>query len=198
MTDHAKHFGLIVGRSYVHAEYSKWGQGVVFIDKAGHLKIDFSGAGIKRVLSESSAAKLKLLPAGFKYFNKPARMSDGQLVVVMSGEISLGGDEVYKVFREIEPRLLQVRDGLVPVTVKDMRVLALMNDFFKFTKNLPLNANGIRMSPRRARRTSHCYNCKETGLDSSTDFECASCNWIICPVCGACGCGRGHTPFNFS
>lgn len=109
LTEYAKHFGLIEGRSYVHVDNSQWGQGVVFIDKTGNLNIDFSRAGIKSILSERSAARLRLLPTGFKYFNKPALLSDGQIVVVMSGEISLDGDEVYKVFRETEPRIMQVK-----------------------------------------------------------------------------------------
>jgi hypothetical protein len=37
-------------------------------------------------------------------------------------------------------------------------------------------------------RVTHCYACK-TGLDSRQHTNCASCGWIICPACGACGCG---------
>lgn len=38
-----------------------------------------------------------------------------------------------------------------------------------------------------ARRSTHCYNCKES-ISSETHLECNSCGWIICN-CGACGCG---------
>lgn len=40
---------------------------------------------------------------------------------------------------------------------------------------------------RERRRVTHCYACKAR-LDNSTDVECVSCGWILCP-CGACGCG---------
>lgn len=38
------------------------------------------------------------------------------------------------------------------------------------------------------RRLTHCYNCRK-GLDNLVDLECSACNWIVCPNCGACGCG---------
>ena len=37
-------------------------------------------------------------------------------------------------------------------------------------------------------RENHCYGCKRP-VDNAYDVECASCNWIICSNCGACGCG---------
>lgn len=40
---------------------------------------------------------------------------------------------------------------------------------------------------RDRRRVTHCYSCKSR-LDNSTNVECMSCGWILCP-CGACGCG---------
>jgi len=43
-----------------------------------------------------------------------------------------------------------------------------------------------------ARRTNHCYNCKST-VDSQLHAICSACTLlnIICPTCGACGCGFG-------
>jgi hypothetical protein len=38
------------------------------------------------------------------------------------------------------------------------------------------------------RRITHCWRCK-THLNSSRHEECPACGWIICPECGACGCG---------
>jgi hypothetical protein len=35
---------------------------------------------------------------------------------------------------------------------------------------------------------THCYNCK-THLDSRQHGKCSRCPWIVCPQCGACGCG---------
>ena len=34
---------------------------------------------------------------------------------------------------------------------------------------------------------SVCYNC-HTIVDSDSDKYCEKCNWLICSVCGACGC----------
>jgi len=36
-------------------------------------------------------------------------------------------------------------------------------------------------------RSTHCYSCKKA-LNSTVDWECTACNWILC-TCGACGCG---------
>lgn len=40
----------------------------------------------------------------------------------------------------------------------------------------------------RWHRKSYCWNCRR-GLDNYRDYECLSCNWILCS-CGACECGR--------
>jgi hypothetical protein len=37
-------------------------------------------------------------------------------------------------------------------------------------------------------RLTHCYNCKIL-LNNSLHWECDRCSWIVCPGCGACGCG---------
>jgi hypothetical protein len=39
----------------------------------------------------------------------------------------------------------------------------------------------------RPHRRAHCWNCRR-GLDNFRDYECRSCNWILCR-CGACNCG---------
>lgn len=38
------------------------------------------------------------------------------------------------------------------------------------------------------RRVTHCYKCQQS-LDSLYMEICPKCGWIICPHCGACGCG---------
>jgi len=45
----------------------------------------------------------------------------------------------------------------------------------------------------KSRRVNHCYQCKRK-VDNFVHYECAGCNWIICSLCGACGCGfeRGY------
>lgn len=43
-------------------------------------------------------------------------------------------------------------------------------------------------SNRLPSRITHCYVCHEP-LDSTVDYECSACGWIICR-CGACGCGH--------
>lgn len=40
----------------------------------------------------------------------------------------------------------------------------------------------------RAHRTPNCYECKRD-LDNTLHLECRLCDWIVCPTCGACGCG---------
>ena len=36
-------------------------------------------------------------------------------------------------------------------------------------------------------RSTHCYLCKKQ-IDSDTSFHCDDCDWLICPIDGACGC----------
>jgi hypothetical protein len=40
----------------------------------------------------------------------------------------------------------------------------------------------------RSYRVTHCYACKRH-LDGEVHPECRGCGWIMCPDCGACGCG---------
>lgn len=48
-------------------------------------------------------------------------------------------------------------------------------------------------------RTANCWKCSR-GLDSSIHYQCSRCGWIVCWLCGACGCGypfeyrRGFAP----
>ena len=49
-------------------------------------------------------------------------------------------------------------------------------------------SSGLLRKNINGRRVNNCYNCKKT-VDNSRDYECVSCNWIICGLCGACGCG---------
>jgi hypothetical protein len=37
-------------------------------------------------------------------------------------------------------------------------------------------------------RVTHCWSC-HSHLENSIHLECSACNWIVCPKCGACGCG---------
>jgi hypothetical protein len=46
---------------------------------------------------------------------------------------------------------------------------------------------GVRIS-QVVRRHSNCYNCKAP-VDNRFDLECVACGWIICAMCGSCGCG---------
>ena len=36
-------------------------------------------------------------------------------------------------------------------------------------------------------RRPHCFRCY-TDLHSHRHKKCPECHWLICPVCGACGC----------
>ena len=56
-----------------------------------------------------------------------------------------------------------------------------------FMEGLNLPAVSLRKNTN-GRRVNHCYNCKRT-VDNSKDLECTNCNWIVCGLCGACGCG---------
>jgi hypothetical protein len=59
----------------------------------------------------------------------------------------------------------------------------------EFLSALGLDYTGVRKAMKGWKhRTTHCYACKAE-LDNSWDTECNSCDWIICPTCGACGCG---------
>lgn len=49
-----------------------------------------------------------------------------------------------------------------------------------------LQHQGIQPATGKSCRVTYCWNCKEH-LDSSDEFECCACGWILCH-CGACGC----------
>ena len=41
-------------------------------------------------------------------------------------------------------------------------------------------------------RPANCYRCKKR-LESSSDYQCTACGWLVCSTDGACGCGWvGH------
>jgi hypothetical protein len=42
---------------------------------------------------------------------------------------------------------------------------------------------------RKPPRSAHCYSCA-THLTNQVHYECSVCCWIVCPKCGACGCGH--------
>lgn len=50
------------------------------------------------------------------------------------------------------------------------------------------NRPSLTLSRYTTERETHCYNCKKH-LSSAINFSCGSCQWIVCPNCGACGCG---------
>jgi hypothetical protein len=41
---------------------------------------------------------------------------------------------------------------------------------------------------RKPHRSAVCFDCT-TSLDNFLHRECSACGWIVCPNCGACGCG---------
>jgi hypothetical protein len=59
-----------------------------------------------------------------------------------------------------------------------------------FLRKYGIQSKGARIqnSPH-GRRESICWNCKYP-VDNVEDFECLICGWIICSICGACGCTR--------
>jgi len=181
-------YGLIIGDYYTHTRFPEWGVGRVMYDLKGKLVIDFSRSGSKRIISQSAAQKLLPVPAGAAYINKAVRLNDGQLVIILNAHFSANGSPSYKVFREIEPRITFVEADSMTPAQKSQDSIQLMNEWFKFKKNLPIGANGIRLS-KSHHRVTHCYRCFKSGLDNETDYECGLCSWIICPSCGACGCG---------
>lgn len=57
----------------------------------------------------------------------------------------------------------------------------------RFFAKLGRDDPGLRPATNRVHRSPHCYSCRHP-LDSSANFECIECRWLVC-VCGACGCG---------
>jgi hypothetical protein len=41
---------------------------------------------------------------------------------------------------------------------------------------------------QKVHRSTRCYGCKSS-LNNFLHLECSACGWIMCPNCGACGCG---------
>jgi hypothetical protein len=184
-------YGLYPDKKYQHQKYPHWGLGKVFFDRKGKLKIEFSKAGIKSILSESSASHLVMVPEGADLIGKPVVLDDDQLVILLDAKFLENGNSFYHFFKIAEPRYASASSTEISLAPKSMSSLLLMNEWFKAKKSLPQNSNGIRFS-RRDHRTTHCYNCMAKDLDNETDYECLACGWIICHECGACGCGYRH------
>ena len=183
-----QHFGLVLGQKYIHIYYPEWGTGDVFLAKSGKLKINFGRSGIKSILNQGAASKLSLAPEGIEFLNRPVYLDDGQLVILEDATLDSDGMTEIKIFREYEPRILVTNATISSEASLDIRSMTLMNEWFKFKKNLPITANAIRLSIAQ-HRVTHCYNCTNSGLDNKKHYECNSCGWIMCPSCGACGCG---------
>lgn len=181
-------YGLVIGGYYTHSRFPEWGVGCVIYDLKGKLAIEFSRSDSKRILSHSAAQKLSRVPEGAAYINKAVQLDDGQLVVILDAVFTVDGRPNYKVFRAIEPRITFIEASHMLPAQKSQDSVHLMNDWFKFKKSLPIGIDGIRLS-KSHHRVTHCYRCFQSGLDNDTDYECGRCSWIICPSCGACGCG---------
>lgn len=182
------YFGLKLGSKYFNTQFENWGPGIVFLDNNKKLKIDFNKNGIKSILNESAASKLRPAPEGIEFINNVVYLQDGQLVVIVEATISTTGITHYKIFREEKPRIFFTNIPIRNKAEKNINSMKLMNEWFKFKRGLSTTKNAIRMSIKQ-QRTTHCYNCNIDRLDSNEHFECNLCKWIICPLCGACGCG---------
>ena len=53
------------------------------------------------------------------------------------------------------------------------------------TYSNPYDTPSSSTKPYRKNRATHCHSCKSS-LTSANDEECSSCDWLICPNCGAC------------
>jgi hypothetical protein len=183
-----QHFGLTLGQRYINIYYTDWGAGDVFLDETGKLKINFDRIGIKSILSQRAASQLSPAPEGMEFINRAVYLDDGQLVIVEDANVGEDGITRFNIFREHEPRILVTNATISSEASIDLRSLTLVNEWFKFKNNLPITADAIRMI-RGRHRVTHCYNCTNSGLDNKKHYECNSCGWIMCPSCGACGCG---------
>jgi hypothetical protein len=73
---------------------------------------------------------------------------------------------------------------------ESLRLILLHKDFLD-RKGISVNERSlvaVAGEIQKARRTPSCYSCRST-LDNLVNLECSACRWIMCPQCGACGCG---------
>ena len=74
---------------------------------------------------------------------------------------------------------------------KESLRLVLLHKNFLIRKGISVDGRSliaVAGDMQKARRRTGCYSCRST-LDNFVDLECSACRWIMCPHCGACGCG---------
>ncbi|MCS6924492.1 MAG: hypothetical protein NZ578_01195 [Candidatus Binatia bacterium] len=64
----------------------------------------------------------------------------------------------------------------------------------RFLRELGIKADPPLRRVPRVPRTATCWRCSRD-LDNAVDPECGQCEWIVCPNCGACGCGYGYSGY---
>jgi hypothetical protein len=88
-------------------------------------------------------------------------------------------EKVVRELTELKKQFASQRESLFTRYITQLHI--------KFLTSKGRTILGVRKAQGK-RRITHCYACQEH-LDNAVDLECASCNWIICGNCGACGCG---------
>lgn len=74
---------------------------------------------------------------------------------------------------------------------KESRRLVELHRSFLARRGIPVEGRAlvaVAADIQKAHRSTGCYSCRSS-LDNFVHLECSACGWIMCPNCGACGCG---------
>lgn len=74
---------------------------------------------------------------------------------------------------------------------KESRRLVELHRSFLVRRGIPVEGRSLvalATDIQKAHGATGCYSCRSSP-DDFVHLECAACRWIMCPTCGACGCG---------
>ena len=74
----------------------------------------------------------------------------------------------------------------IRIVGQDRRELAAEEDLVIL--HLPTPKQPERFGPVQSEKETNCWSCKKFTINSSDRRHIPGCGWVICPLCGACGC----------
>ena len=161
-----------------------WGfsqeHGWVMLDRS----VECNKPGLRKPLLFVSCAPGSVYSVPYESWCPPSYIFAENYLKSITEAMQISGRRELEQFkaRSKEFHRMAVEAGTV---VEERRFSELRAHYFD---QLQLANPGFKAATGRARRVTHCYACKHS-LDSNASFECNSCGWLICGLCGACGCG---------
>lgn len=165
-----------------------WGfsqeHGWVMLDRS----VECNKPGLKRALLFVNCSAGSVYSVPYEQWCPPSYIFAENYLKALTDTMQISGRRELEQFknRSKEFHSLVVDAGAV---IEERRFSEARAHYFE---KLQLADPGLKAVTGRVRRVTHCYDCKKP-LDSNASFECNACGWLVCSLCGACGCGYQGT-----